>query len=101
MSTPTGPLWFRGFAQWSDEDGAAIIGELLSRFGVTRAVVGHSVTASRRITGRFGQRVIFIDTGMLEGVYQGRDSALELLDGRITAIYPGERVPLDVHPPGR
>ena len=98
---PDGPLWFRGFAQWSDEDGAAIIGELLSRFGVTRAVVGHSVTASRRITGRFGQRVIFIDTGMLEGVYQGRDSALELLDGRITAIYPGERVPLDVHPPGR
>ena len=98
---PDGPLWFRGFAQWSDEDGAAIIGDLLSRFGVTRAVVGHSVTASRRITGRFGQRVILIDTGMLEGVYDGRDSALELLDGRITAIYPGERVPLDVHPPGR
>ncbi len=98
---PDGPLWFRGFAQWSDEDGAAIIGDLLKRFGVTRAVVGHSVTASRRITGRFGQRVIFIDTGMLEGVYQGRDSALELLDGRVTAIYPGERVPLDVHSPGR
>ena len=98
---PDGPLWFRGFAQWSDEDGAAIIGDLLSRFGVTRAVVGHSVTASRRITGRFGQKVFLIDTGMLEGVYQGRDSALELLDGRVTAIYPGERVPLDVHPPVR
>ncbi len=95
ITDPEGPLWFRGFAQWPDLDADAFIGEMLERFGVARAVVGHSVTASRRITGRFGERVFLIDTGMLQGAYQGRASALELLDGRVTAIYPGERVPLD------
>ena len=90
-----GPLWFRGFAEWTDMDADAVIGDVLERFGVARAVVGHSVTTSRRITGRFGERVFLIDTGMLESAYRGRASALELLDGRVTAIYPDERVVLD------
>ena len=93
-----GPVWFRGFARWSEEQGNDTIGGVLARYGVTRAVVEHSVTASRRITGRFGDRVILIDTGMLEAAYRGRASALEFLDGRITAIYVDERVPLGLDP---
>ncbi len=89
---PEGPLWFRGLALWPDLDVDAFIDEVLERFGVARAVIGHSVTASRRITGRFGERVFLIDTGMLQGTYQGRASALELRDGRVTAIYPEERI---------
>ena len=96
---PEGPLWFRGLALWPDLDVDAFIDDVLERFGVARAVIGHSVTASRRITGRFGERVFLIDTGMLQGTYQGRASALELLDGRVTAIYPGERIPLDASVP--
>ena len=94
ITDPEGPLWFRGFARWPERAVDDVIGDVLERFGVARAVVGHSVTASRRIIGRFAERVFLIDTGMLQGTYQGRASALELLDGQVTAIYPGERIPL-------
>ena len=89
-----GPLWFRGFARWSEDEGNQTIGAILERFDVVRAVVGHSVTASRRVTSRFDDRVFLIDTGMLGSVYRGRASALEFFDGRVTAIYVDERVPL-------
>ena len=92
---PEGPLWFRGLALQPEPVVDAFIGDLLERLGVARAVVGHSVTLSRRIVGRAAERVFLIDTGMLESTYQGRPSALELLDGRITAIYAEPRVPLD------
>lgn len=96
-----GPLWFRGLALRPEPEVDGFIGGLLRGLGVARAVVGHSVTPSRRIVARAGGRVFLIDTGMLEGAYRGRPSALELFNGRITAIYPGERVPLDapVTPP--
>ena len=89
-----GPLWFRGFARWSSEEGNAAIGGVLERFEVDRAVVGHSVTATRRITPRFGDRVFLIDTGMLAATYRGHASALEILDDHITAIYFDARTPL-------
>lgn len=92
---PEGPLWYRGFAQRPERGADAFIGGVLARFDVARAVVGHSVTASRRIVGRFDDRVFLIDTGMLESTYRGRASALELLDGRATAVYLDERIPLD------
>ena len=89
-----GPLWSRNFARWSDQEGAAAVPTLLKRFGVDRAVVGHSVTARRRIVPRFDGRVFLIDTGMLGEVYQGRASAIEFSDSGATAIYLDERVPL-------
>ena len=92
---PDGPVWFRGLALRPEPEIEGFIGGLLRRFGVARVVVGHSVTPSRRIIARAGGRVLLIDTGMLEGVYRGRPSALELVDGRISAIYPDERVRLD------
>ena len=94
-----GPLWFRGFALRPEPEVDGFIGGLLRRFGAARVVVGHSVTPSRRIVSRAGGRVLLIDTGMLENAYRGRPSALELLDGRITAIYPDERVRLDASAP--
>ena len=94
-----GPLWFRGLALRPEPEVEGFIGGLLRRFGAARVVVGHSVTPSRRIVARAGGRVFLIDTGMLEGTYRGRPSALELLDGRISAIYPGERIRLDASVP--
>ena len=101
ITDPEGPLWFRGLALRPEREVDAFIGDLLERFGVARAVLGHSVTPSRRITGRVAERVFLIDTGMLESVYRGRASALELLDGRVTAIYPGERILLDAPVPAQ
>ena len=89
-----GPLWFRGFARWSPDEGPSRIATVLQRFGVSRVVVGHSVTASRRITARFDGQVFLIDTGMLKSTYRGNPSALELDNETVTAIYLGEREPL-------
>ena len=90
-----GPVWSRDFARWSEHDGAAAVATVLDRVGVRRAVVGHTVTPTRRITSRFGGRVYLIDTGMLANVYHGRPSALELSGDEATAIYLDERRALD------
>ena len=84
---PAGPLWFRGFARWSNAQGESLLTSVLEHYGATRVVVGHTVTGSRRIAPRFGDRVFLIDTGMLLSAYQGRASALELNGGEVTAIY--------------
>lgn len=86
-----GPLWFRGFAQW-DDNAAPQVTSLAARLGVSRFVTGHTPSSPGRIKARFGDRVFLIDTGMLSSYFKGgRGSALELLDGRVTAIYTDAR----------
>ena len=91
---PNGPVWFRGFARWSEAEGSVAAMTVLDRFKLARAVVGHTVTPTRRISPRFDNRVFLIDTGMLASVYHGRASALEFSDDEITATYVGEPDPL-------
>ncbi len=89
---PDGPLWFRGFAQWSEEEGAEQVSQLLKTYGVKRFVVGHTPQLPVRIQMRFQGKIFLIDTGMLSSYYQGGGaSALEIRDGKIAAIYPDER----------
>jgi hypothetical protein len=84
---PDGPLWFRGYAEWSDAEGALQIQTLAEAFGVARLVVGHTPQAGQ-INERFGGKVYLIDTGMLAGyVNGGRASALNIQDGKVSAIY--------------
>ena len=89
-----GPVWFRGFARWDEDEGLPQARSLTERYGVARIVVGHSIPATRLITSRFGDRVFLIDTGMLTEHYSGRESALEIDGSRVTAIYLNRRVPL-------
>ncbi|MFQ5926163.1 MAG: metallophosphoesterase [Terriglobia bacterium] len=93
---PEGPLWFRGFALWPEEVGASRVADLLAKLGATHFVVGHTAPMrDGRIHTRFDGRVFLVDTGMLAGHYPGgRASALEIQNGRFTAIYPNERVVL-------
>ena len=84
-----GPLWFRGYAQWTDEEGEKVT-VLLKRLGAERFVTAHTPQPPG-ILPRFANRVFLIDTGMLTSVYKGRPSALELQDGTITAIYTDQR----------
>ncbi len=88
---PQGPLWFRGFAQW--EDGAAPqVSALAARLGVSRFATGHTPSSPGRIRARFDNKVFLIDTGMLSTYFKGgRASALELQEGRATAIYSDGR----------
>jgi hypothetical protein len=92
---PDGPLWFRGYSQWSDSEGAQQIAALVKAYGDVRFIVGHTVQKGGRIQSRFDGRVFLIDTGMLSSFFPGgRPSALEITEGRFTAIYTDERTPL-------
>jgi hypothetical protein len=91
-----GPLWFRGYDQWSEEEGAEHMGKLLEAFKATHIVVGHTVQKGGRIRPRFGDRVFLIDTGMLSSYYPGgRASAMEICgDAKFTARYMDQQVVL-------
>jgi Calcineurin-like phosphoesterase len=90
-----GPMWFRGFAQWPDSDEAQVAA-LVQRLGLKRFVTAHTPTLPGLIRPRFGNRIFLIDTGMLSTFFKGgRASALELQNGRITAIYPDSREVLE------
>ncbi|HEV8385674.1 MAG TPA: metallophosphoesterase, partial [Candidatus Acidoferrales bacterium] len=95
MVNPQGPLWFRGYASWSDEEGKTQIAKVLEKLGVSQIVVGHTPQAGGRIAARFDGKVFLIDTGMLSSYYTGgRASALEIAAGKYTAIYSDERIVL-------
>jgi hypothetical protein len=59
-----GPLWYRGYAKWSDPEGAAQIQKILDSYKATAVVVGHTPQDSGRIRARFDGRAYLIDTGM-------------------------------------
>lgn len=83
---PDGPLWFRGYAQWTDAEGAPQIQRLIEAFGVSRFVVGHTPQAGQ-IVPRFGGKVYLIDTGMLSSYYPGgRATALNIQDGKVSEL---------------
>jgi hypothetical protein len=94
LLTSDGPLWFRGFATWRDDEGRTLISGLLSRYGARRFVAGHSIQSDGRIAERFDGRAFLIDTAMSSAYKGGRASALEIAGDRITAIYRDSRIVL-------
>ena len=93
MNAEDGPLWFRGYARWTDAEGEKELRSLTAFELVDRFVVGHTVERDGKIQARFDGRVFLIDTGMLDGSFfpGGGASALEISDDGIRAIYPGGR----------
>lgn len=91
-----GPLWFRGYDRWSDEEGAPQVSKLLEGYKATHLVVGHTVQQGGRIRPRFGNKVFLIDTGMLSSYYPGgRASALEICGGaKFIGVYLDQQVVL-------
>lgn len=91
-----GPLWYRGYDQWNEEEGLPKAEKILSAYNATNIVVGHTVQRTARIRPGFGARILFIDTGMLSSYYRGgKPSALEITgDRRFTAVYLDEQVAL-------
>jgi len=90
LLTREGLLWFRDLARWIEEEHADEVAELLEKQDIDHIIVGHTVQADGMIRARFDGGVILTDTGMLEPVYHGRPSALEVRDGTFTARYIGE-----------
>jgi Calcineurin-like phosphoesterase len=93
-----GPLWFRGYDQWSEEEGTPKVEKVLTAYDAGHIVVAHTVQKAAHIRSRFGGRVFLIDTGMLSTYWKGgRASALEILPGgKFTAQYlDGQEVLFD------
>src|SRR5262249_46070928 len=91
-----GPLWFRGYDQWSEEGGAPQVSKVLEAYKATHLVVGHTVQKGGRMRPRFGNKVFLIDTGMLSSYYPGgRASALEICgNDKFIAVYLDQQVVL-------
>jgi hypothetical protein len=91
-----GPLWFRGYDQWKEEEGLPKAEKILAAYNVTNIVVGHTAQRTARIRPVFGGRILLIDTGMLSSYYHGgKPSALEVRgDGKFTAVYLDQQSPL-------
>lgn len=91
-----GPLWFRDYDKWSEEEGSPQIEKILGAYHATNIVSGHTVQRTAHIRPRFGGKVMLIDTGMLASYYPGgKPSALEISeDGKFTAVYLDQQVVL-------
>jgi hypothetical protein len=92
-----GPLWFRGYDQWSEEQGAPLASNILEGYKAAHVVVGHTVQKGGRIRPRFGNKVFLIDTGMLSSYYPGgKASALEICGDakKLIAVYQDQQVVL-------
>lgn len=94
LMVDAGPLWFRGFAQWPDEQLVSYLPKWLEKNSAWRVIVSHTPQPDGRIRSRLNGSTFLIDTGMLSEHYTGgRASALEIRDDDVTAIYEaGERV---------
>jgi hypothetical protein len=89
---PQGPLWFRGYADWTEAEGNGHIARLKHRLGIERFVVAHTVLEPPgRVRTRFGGQVVLIDTGMLRERYGGEPSAVEVAGDVVTAFYLDDR----------
>jgi hypothetical protein len=75
-----GPLWFRGYGRWTEEEGTQQVVNLLQRYKARYFVVGHTIKAERDILSRFGGRVFLVDTLL--------PSALQIQGDQFVAIYP-------------
>lgn len=91
-----GPVWFRGYDQWTDEEGSSQVDAILQSFKADHLVTGHTVQKTGSIRSRFGGKVFLIDTGMLSSYYPGgRASALAIQNGvKFTAEYMDQRIVL-------
>lgn len=97
-----GTLWFRGYNQWSEEEGTPRVEKGLTSYAAAHVVVAHTVQKAAHIRSRFGGRAFLIDTGMLSTFWQGgRASAVEIrAGGKFTARYlDGQEEPLEEESP--
>jgi hypothetical protein len=88
-----GPLWFRGYDAWSEDEGNQQIPKILAAYNAKHIVVAHTVQKSAHIRSRFGGAVFLIDTGMLSTYWHGGGaSALEIQkEGKFIAQYPDQQ----------
>jgi Calcineurin-like phosphoesterase len=90
LLSPDGPNWYRGAALCNEAAEADVLLPLLQQYGVTRLVVGHTVTRDQRAATRFDGRMVKLDAGMNRAVYKGRAAALFIQPSGLSVRYAGE-----------
>lgn len=102
-----GPLWYRGYAQDDERVVCKVLDDALKLLKVRlycscphrldrlssdsqaeRMVIGHTPQLTGKILSRCSSRVFVIDVGISK-VYGGNRAALEIVGGRVEAIYDG------------
>ncbi|MDH3533625.1 MAG: metallophosphoesterase [Gammaproteobacteria bacterium] len=95
-----GPLWYRGNVACSEVIEEDRLEASLAAIGAKRVVIGHTPTRGRRVLERFDNRVIEIDTGILNSFYEGHGSALVGVGERFSVVTEsGEQIPEPVSQP--
>lgn len=90
VNSPDSPLWYRGLALEPEQTLAPDVAAMLARLDIGYLVMAHTPQPDGRIHPRFGAHIFLIDTGMLQAVFGGRASALEINGGQFTAYYAHE-----------
>ena len=85
---PQGPLWYRGFAQNTEQSLAPLIDQLLERHKVKRIVVGHTPTETG-IVSRLQGKVILADAGLSQ-YFGARRACLVLENGQAFTLDRGK-----------
>jgi hypothetical protein len=97
---PNAPLWFRGFAEWSDEEAQKYVPGLQEAFNAKHFVVGHTPQLGGGIRSKLDGALYLIDTGILDGSFYpgGVEQALEIVGSRFRIIdVRGRRTSVPVH----
>jgi len=100
LLSPDGPNWYRGAALCNEVAESDVLLPILAQFGVTRLVVGHTVTRDSRAVTRFDGRVVKLDAGMNRTVYKGRAAALFVQPAGLSVRYAGETEATVLQPEG-
>ncbi len=94
-----GPAWYRGHAGCPAMLERDRLGLALAGMNAERIVIGHTPTVTRRIVDRIDERILEIDTGMLNEYYGGSAHALVLDRGDRGAVAEdGGRPDIDADP---
>jgi hypothetical protein len=102
LHTAAGPLWYRGTSVCSGLMGGDGLNAALEKVGATRVAIGHTTTQTRHVQERIGGRVLEINTGILESVYEGSGYALIIEDGVLSVVgEQGEKGLSPLAPPRR
>jgi hypothetical protein len=98
---PDSPAWYRGNV------GCSVLTErdrfiaALNAVGADHLVIGHTPTFDAIVQSRMDQRLVRIDTGMLQEYYGGRAAALVIEGADVSARYEDEAAAADPVPQPR
>jgi hypothetical protein len=85
-----GPLWDRRLAQAPEPEIAGLVDSILTKFGVSHIVIGHTPTTGA-VTPRVGGRVLLIDVGLSKSFHQS-PACLIIEDGKYFAMHRGKKI---------